>query len=108
MIDPEIIRKRMAGPPGPDAGEELEMSRPDMEPFSPLYTADLFPPLHDEFVDLLRGAVPEPAVTVRADPDTAWRLLYNALSPAVAREKVSIQGDPALAGPLLSTRSVMV
>ena len=55
-----------------------------------------------------RGAAPKPAVTVRADPDTAWRLLYNALPPAVAREKVSIQGDAALASPLLSTRSVMV
>jgi len=55
-----------------------------------------------------RGAAPDPAVTVRADPDTAWRLLYNALPPAVAREKVSIQGDAALAAPLLSTRSVMV
>jgi uncharacterized protein (TIGR03083 family) len=55
-----------------------------------------------------RGAAPEPTVTVRADPDTAWRLLYNALPPATAREKVAIQGDPALAAPLLSTRSVMV
>ena len=55
-----------------------------------------------------RGVAPGPAVTVRADPDTAWRLLYNALPPAVAREKVSIQGDATLAAPLLSTRSVMV
>ena len=55
-----------------------------------------------------RGAAPEPAVTVRADPDTAWRLLYNALPPRVAREKVSIQGDATLAAPLFSTRSVMV
>lgn len=55
-----------------------------------------------------RGAAPEPAVTVRADPDTAWRLLYNALPLAIARERVSIQGDATLAAPLLSTRSVMV
>jgi uncharacterized protein (TIGR03083 family) len=55
-----------------------------------------------------RGAVHEPAVKVRADPDTAWRLLYNALPLAIARERVSIQGDATLAAPLLSTRSVMV
>ena len=55
-----------------------------------------------------RGAAPRPAVTVRADPDTAWRLLYNALPLAIARERVSIQGDATLAAPLLSTRSVMV
>jgi hypothetical protein len=47
-------------------------------------------------------------VTVRADPDTAWRLLYNALPPAIARQKVAIQGDATLAAPLLSTRSVLV
>ena len=55
-----------------------------------------------------RGAAPNPAVTVRADPDMAWRLLYNALPLAIARKRVSIQGDAALAAPLLSTRSVMV
>jgi uncharacterized protein (TIGR03083 family) len=55
-----------------------------------------------------RGAAPNPAVTVRADPDTAWRLLYNALPLAIAQERVSIQGDATLAAPLLSTRSVMV
>jgi hypothetical protein len=44
----------------------------------------------------------------RAIPDTAWRLLYNALPLATAQERVSIQGDAALAAPLLSTRSVMV
>ena len=55
-----------------------------------------------------RGAAPRPAVTVRADPDTAWRLLYNALPLAIARERISIQGDTTLAAPLLSMRSVMV
>ena len=55
-----------------------------------------------------RGTAPKPAVTVRADPDTAWRMLYNALPPAVAREKVLVHGDATLAAPLLSTRSVMV
>ena len=55
-----------------------------------------------------RGAAPRPAVTVRADPDTAWRMLYNALPSAVAREKVLVHGDATLAAPLLSTRSVMV
>ena len=40
--------------------------------------------------------------------DTAWRLLYNALSPEEAGKRVEVTGDRALAGPLLRTRSVMV
>lgn len=55
-----------------------------------------------------QGAAPNPAAVVRADADTAWRLLYNALPREAALEKVSIEGDAALAEPLLSTRSVMV
>jgi hypothetical protein len=45
---------------------------------------------------------------VRADADTAWRLLFNALSPAAARERLTTTGDPALTSPLLAARSVMV
>jgi hypothetical protein len=45
---------------------------------------------------------------VRTDADTAWRLLYNALPPDAARARVAIDGDAALAEPLLRARSVMV
>jgi uncharacterized protein (TIGR03083 family) len=55
-----------------------------------------------------RGAAPEPAAVVRADPDASWRLLYNALTPETAANRVDVEGDAALAAPLLSTRSVMV
>ncbi len=58
--------------------------------------------------DVFRGAAPDPAAALRVDPDTSWRLLYNALPPEVALKKVEIEGDAALAAPLLSTRSVMV
>lgn len=58
--------------------------------------------------ELYRGAAPDPAATVRAKPAAAWRLFYNALPPDRAREDLEIHGDPALAEPLLRTRSVMV
>jgi len=57
---------------------------------------------------VLRGAAPAPAAAVRVDPDSAWRLLYNALTSETARERVVIVGDASLAEPLLAARSVMV
>lgn len=53
------------------------------------------------------GAGPA-ACRLTLDGDTAWRLLYNALPPEEAAARVAVAGDPALAGPLLRTRSVMV
>lgn len=57
---------------------------------------------------VLRGRAPDAAATLRTDPDTAWRLLYNALPPAEARARVVLSGDEALTAPILHTRSVMV
>lgn len=56
---------------------------------------------------LERGARPNPRCTVSMSDDTSWRLLFNALSPDQARQRVTIQGDPVLAVPLLSARSVI-
>lgn len=55
-----------------------------------------------------RGSAPHAAATITLDPDSAWRLLYNALPDDAARRAVRIEGDAALAEPLFSTRSVMV
>ena len=55
-----------------------------------------------------RGAAPAPATIVRVDPDTAWRLLYNALTSDAARERASVEGDASMAEPLFAARSVMV
>lgn len=55
-----------------------------------------------------RGAAEAPGAVVRAAPDDAWRLLYNALPPARARAALEITGDAVLAEPLLRARSVMV
>lgn len=57
---------------------------------------------------LYRGEADRPATRVTVEPSVVWRLFYNALPPESAREKVTIQGDESLAGPLLRTRSVMV
>ena len=57
---------------------------------------------------LFRGAVPDPAVAVTLDPDSVWRLLYNALPTGQARERARVDGDTSLAEPLFRVRSVMV
>jgi uncharacterized protein (TIGR03083 family) len=51
------------------------------------------------------GAAPDAGAVVRLTADAAWRLLYNAPYDAGA---VVIEGDAALAAPLLKTRSVLV
>ena len=62
------------------------------------------------FVDgrIFRGATASPTVTVRTDADTAWRLLYNALSGEEIAARVRVEGDAAAAEALLEARSVMV
>jgi hypothetical protein len=57
---------------------------------------------------VVRGRPAEAAACVRADADTAWKLLYNALSAEAARARVRVTGDSVLADPMLRTRSVMV
>jgi uncharacterized protein (TIGR03083 family) len=51
------------------------------------------------------GEAPDAAAVVRLTADAAWRLLYNAPYDTGA---VAIEGDAALAAPLLKTRSVIV
>lgn len=57
---------------------------------------------------LFRGEAESAACLLTLNDDTAWRLLYNALSPEETRARVAVTGDSALAEPLLRTRSVMV
>jgi hypothetical protein len=49
-----------------------------------------------------------PQALVAADADDAWRLLYNALTPAQIVERVRVEGDLALAAPLLRARAVVL
>lgn len=55
-----------------------------------------------------RGRAPDPTASLRTDPDTAWKLLYNALPPDVAQTRVAVTGDAAFLQPIIATRSVMV
>lgn len=48
------------------------------------------------------------ACTARMDADTAWRVLLHALPPDRARDRVAVEGNPALAEPFLHARAVMV
>jgi hypothetical protein len=58
--------------------------------------------------ELYSGETGRATTTVIAQPEAAWRLLYNALPPERAREEIAIRGDGSLAEPLIRTRSVMV
>jgi uncharacterized protein (TIGR03083 family) len=57
---------------------------------------------------VLEGTPLHAAATVTCDADTAWRLFFNALSPAAALERLQVEGERRLIDPLLRTRSVMV
>ncbi len=57
---------------------------------------------------VMRGRSDDAAASLRTDADTAWKLLYNALSRDTARARVAITGDAALVEPMLNARSVMV
>ena len=57
---------------------------------------------------LWAGAAERPTTTIVLSDDTAWRLLFNALTPAQASERIRTSGDPALAAPLVQARSVIV
>lgn len=56
---------------------------------------------------LYGGASRSPAAHVRMDQDTAWRLFSKGLTPAGARELVSIEGDQALGAGVLGAVAVM-
>jgi uncharacterized protein (TIGR03083 family) len=52
-----------------------------------------------------RGESGDASAVIRMNEDTAWRLFYNA---RVERDAIAVDGDVALAAPLLHARSVMV
>jgi uncharacterized protein (TIGR03083 family) len=54
------------------------------------------------------GAPPAPAASVRLDGSDAWRLFYNALSETAMAARLRVDGDAALARPLLRARSVIL
>ena len=54
------------------------------------------------------GAAATPDAVIRLDPETAWRSLYHALPPDVARSRARLTGPEALTAPFFEARSVMV
>jgi len=57
---------------------------------------------------VFRGRPADPAAAVRIASDDVWRLFYNALSDDAVNARVRIEGDAALAAPLLRARSVIL
>jgi hypothetical protein len=55
-----------------------------------------------------RGAPERVSAHARCDADSAWRLFFNALPEAEARQRVQGTGDPELLERLLHLRGVMV
>ena len=54
------------------------------------------------------GSHPEATARVSMSDEVAWRLFFNALPRAVALSAIRVEGDVALAAPLLHVRSVIV
>jgi len=57
---------------------------------------------------LWRGEPPSPTTRIRLNEDTAWRLLFNALSRSEAGRAIQIEGRTELGRALLRARSVIV
>ena len=57
---------------------------------------------------LSRGEPSVATARIRLDDDTAWKLLFNALSEDDAARAVRVEGPPQLAAALLRARSVVV
>jgi hypothetical protein len=62
----------------------------------------------DSSWEVRAGEGPVAACVIRTSADTAWRLLFNALTPEQIGERLSVTGDASLAVPLLRARSVIV
>jgi uncharacterized protein (TIGR03083 family) len=57
---------------------------------------------------VLRGRPDSPATVVHVRADDAWRLFFNALPADAIASRVRIEGNAALARPLLDARSVIL
>ena len=57
---------------------------------------------------ILEGDAPDPTTHLRLSDDAAWKLLFNALPEHDAIKIVHVEGEAALAAPLLQARSVIV
>lgn len=57
---------------------------------------------------LWAGAADRATTTIVLSDDTAWRLLFNALPPAQAIDRIVTTGERSLAEPLVQARSVIV
>jgi uncharacterized protein (TIGR03083 family) len=58
--------------------------------------------------DISEGGASAPTATIRMDDETAWRLLFNAVSAAEAEAQIALTGQVDLARPALGARAVIV
>ena len=57
---------------------------------------------------LWSGEPASPTARIRIDADAAWKLLFNALSPADAARAIQVEGDARLAAGLLGARTIVI
>jgi hypothetical protein len=57
--------------------------------------------------ELFEGAADGADCRLVLDQDTAWRLFFKALSADASRDRITIQGNAALAEPALRTLAIM-
>lgn len=62
----------------------------------------------DDRWTLHAGAAEDAAAHVRMSDDTAWQLLFNALGERPPAQAIHVDGDRALAAPLLKARSIVI
>jgi uncharacterized protein (TIGR03083 family) len=62
----------------------------------------------DDGWDISAGDAGPAAATATMNDETAWRLLFNALTPAEAESRIRLEGDAALGRVLWGARSVIV
>lgn len=58
--------------------------------------------------DVSEGGSPAPTAMIAMSDETAWRLLFNALSPMEAEARVTLRGNRDLARPVFDARAVIV
>jgi hypothetical protein len=58
--------------------------------------------------DVSEGGSAAPTATIAMTDETAWRLLFNALSPTEAEARITLQGKRDLARPIFGARAVIV
>ena len=91
---------RPVQPPAENASVLIEVTGPAAGTWTLRRTGDTW--------DIDEGRPSTPSATIAMSDETAWRLLFNALSPNEAQAAIAFGGNLELARPILDARAVIV